>query len=78
MSYKIRMENARFSLLGSLFAMTILVAFLLVMPAAGHAADNSAIATASASRYSPYAGREYPTQVYFGDITTRRTPAMPS
>ena len=67
MSYKIRMENARFSLLGSLFAMTILVAFLLVMPAAGHAADNSAIATASASRYSPYAGREYPTQVYFGD-----------
>jgi hypothetical protein len=61
------MENARFSLLGSLFAMTILVAFLLVMPAAGHAADNSAIATASASRYSPYAGREYPTQVYFGD-----------
>ena len=67
MSYKIRMENARFGLLGSLFAMTILLAFLLVMPAAGHAADNSAIATASASRYSPYAGREYPTQVYFGD-----------
>ena len=67
MSYKIRMENARFSLLGSLFAMTILLAFPLAMPAAGHAADNSAIATASASRYSPYAGRKYPTQVYFGD-----------
>ena len=67
MSYKIRMENAHFGLLGSLFAMTILLTFLLVMPAAGHAADNSAIATASASRYSPYAGREYPTQVYFGD-----------
>jgi hypothetical protein len=67
MPYGIRIENDGFSVFGNLIAISILLAFQFAMPAANHAADNSAIATSSASRYSPYAGREYPTQVYFGD-----------
>jgi len=67
MSYVTRIESDVCYPLSTPIVMWVLLVIHIALPAVSYAADKSTSATGTASHYSPYADRDYPSRVYFGD-----------